>query len=1002
MNVACWLAAHLAASGDHDAIIADGHVWTCAQVHNRATRLAGGLRDAGVAAGASVLLVLDNSADLVVGVFATLLCGAVAVPVPTAHSTDELDRIAQMCAAAALLTSSDVVTRLSPYLQSIRVRAVTGASPPPAAWQRLEQLADDSRPLAPCPRTPDDVAVICFTSGTTGPATAVSLTHGALAARHPSPRRGRARQVTLAALPLGGFGAWNLIEPLTLPVTLVLMRTFEPSAFVHLIRTHHVTTLMLVPTMARAVLALPGIARSDFASLRRVGIGGAHVPQELLERLESLIGVTPTVAYGMTEAGGGITATVTGGQPGSVGRPLPGVTIRITGEGGRQVASPQVGDVCVRTPWAGIRDEWLRTGDRGYLNDTGELFLIGRSTSVIIQGGINVHPDPIAAVLATLRGVADCAVVGAPHEVLGEQVVACVALAAGVRMDEHAIWRHCNTRVDRRKWPVRVLLLESLPRTPAGKVDEAALRAIASRTSETGDSPVMERLRKTPRAARLAALTKIVWRQVAALTHDGEAATDGGNRSFRDIGLDSLALAQLVSALSRELGGPIPVLLPFREPTVDTFCAAVLRELVTARTTRGPTRAASASAAALPAPEPIAIVAMACRFPGGADEPSRFWHTLTAGRDAIATITRWDMEAIYAVAAPHGQMATVSAAALFKELNMEADGDAPAAHRLARSLAHEAVAQAGWTTRGAWTRAAGIFLGLSTGTEVTRRRHGSTAAALSLMVTSLGIQGPAVAYDTTCSSSLFATHAAVQALRRRTCGVALVGGINVISSPRSFVGLSRLGVLAPDGRCKPFDASADGFGRGEGAVMLMLKRMSDAIADGDTVIAAILGTAARHDGRAASLAAPRMEAQTAVMRSALRDAGVDAGDVHYLEAHGAGTRVGDPVELEAAVRVYGTSERRLIVGSVKSNYGHCEAAAGVAGLLKTALTVREAVIPASLHCRCLTASDRVHSDQVEVPAQARPWPDVGRRRIAGVTSMGMSGTNVHVVLADHR
>ena len=282
-------------------------------------------------------------------------------------------------------------------------------------------------------------------------------------------------------------------------------------------------------------------------------------------------------------------------------------------------------------------------------------------------------------------------------------------------------------------------------------------------------------------------------------------------------------------------------------------------------------------------------------------------------------------------------------------------------------------------------------------------RQGSVATpweAAARLVKSQGLRGPAAVFDTTCSSSLFAVHAAIQSLRRHECDLALAGGVNVIASPRGFVGLSRMGVLSSDGRCKSFDAGADGFGRGEGAAMFALRRLDDAVGDRDPVVAVIRGSAAGHDGHAATLTAPNRDAQVRVMRKALADAGVDAEEIVYLEGHGAGTTVGDPVELDAASEVFGSSMRTLLVGSVKSNLGHCEGAAGAAGLLKTVLSLSKRQIPPSLHFHRLTPELRIDDSRLSVPRALRPWPEPSGRRglCAAVTSMGMSGTTVHLVV----
>ncbi len=265
----------------------------------------------------------------------------------------------------------------------------------------------------------------------------------------------------------------------------------------------------------------------------------------------------------------------------------------------------------------------------------------------------------------------------------------------------------------------------------------------------------------------------------------------------------------------------------------------------------------------------------------------------------------------------------------------------------------------------------------------------------------LGLQGPSLTIDTACSSSLVAIHLACQALRARECRLALAGGVNLILSPEIFIALSHARMLAPDGRCKAFDAAADGFGRGEGCAMLALKRLADAEADGDRVLAVIRGSAVNQDGPSSSLTAPNGPAQEAVIRAALAKAGIAPHLVGYVEAHGTGTQLGDPLEAQALGAVFSEgrpADRPLLVGSVKSNIGHLEAAAGAIGLVKTVLALQHAQVPASLHVKIASPHVPWRDLGLCVAARAEPWPEIEGRRIGAVSSFGFSGTNVHIVV----
>src|SRR5262249_37938276 len=266
-----------------------------------------------------------------------------------------------------------------------------------------------------------------------------------------------------------------------------------------------------------------------------------------------------------------------------------------------------------------------------------------------------------------------------------------------------------------------------------------------------------------------------------------------------------------------------------------------------------------------------------------------------------------------------------------------------------------------------------------------------------------GLQGPVLQLDTTCSSSLMAIHLACQSLRAGECNLALAGGVNLILSPGSMIGFCKLKALAPDGRCKTFDAQANGYARGEGCGVVVLKRLTDALATNDHILALIRGSAVNHDGPSSGLTVPNGLAQEKLLRQALKNARVAPLDVSYVEAHGTGTPLGDPIEVRSlsAVLCQGrTAEQPLFIGSVKTNFGHLEAAAGVAGFMKVVLAFQHETIPPPLHFTQPTHHIAWDTLPVHVPTQARPWPAPAGRRLAGVSAFGMSGTNVHVILEE--
>ena len=423
------------------------------------------------------------------------------------------------------------------------------------------------------------------------------------------------------------------------------------------------------------------------------------------------------------------------------------------------------------------------------------------------------------------------------------------------------------------------------------------------------------------------------------------------------------------------------------------------------------------------AEEPIAVVGLACRAPGGVAHAEDLWHLIERGGDAIGEIpaSRWDVDAMYdANPGTPGKAYVRNAgfidrveefdAAYFGILPREANCMDPQ-QRILLEVAAEAVEDAGQV----WNRAdgypGGVFIGISGNDYVERLRgariagepqepHAITGNALNAAAGRLsyffGLQGPCMAVDSACSSSLVAVHLACQSLRSGECTVALAGGVNLILTPDAHVALSQIQALSPDGRCKTFDAAADGYGRAEGCGVVVLKKLSDALAAGDRIRAVIRGSAVNQDGASSGLTVPNGLAQEALIRKALANAKVNPEDIQYVEAHGTGTPLGDPIEMGAIASVFARRQTPLYVGSVKTNVGHLEAAAGVIALIKTILSLEHGLIPPHLHCREPNPLIDWDSIPVRVPATGVPWPE--GTRLAGVNSFGFTGVNAHVVV----
>lgn len=425
--------------------------------------------------------------------------------------------------------------------------------------------------------------------------------------------------------------------------------------------------------------------------------------------------------------------------------------------------------------------------------------------------------------------------------------------------------------------------------------------------------------------------------------------------------------------------------------------------------------------------EPVAIVGMSCRFPGAPDLQA-YWRLIEQGIDATGEIPadRWDVDALYDPTGEQAGKMSVRRAGLLENIDQfdpQFFGISPREaarmdpqQRLLLEVCWEALENGGIAPDGVAGSATGVFVGIG-GTDYAKvpaqfdgyyrliDAHVGTGNALSIAANRISyifdLRGPSLAVDTACSSSTMAIHLAVQSLRNRECSMALSGGVNAILTPETTIAFSKARMLSPEGRCRPFDAGANGYVRGEGCGMLVLKRLSDALEQGDPIFAVIRATATNQDGRTSGITAPNAVSQQAVILAALAQAGLQPAQVDYVEAHGTGTPLGDPIEIEALRRVFPRStaaDRPCYVTSVKANVGHMETVSGVAGIIKVALMMQNQKIPPQLHLEALNPRISLAQSRLVIPTQPVPWPVTETPRLAGVSSFGFGGANTHVVL----
>jgi amino acid adenylation domain-containing protein len=729
---------------------------------------------------------------------------------------------------------------------------------------------------------------------------------------------------------------------------------------------------------------------------------------------------------------------------------------------GERCAPDRIGEILVKSPsiakgylnfpeesertFRGRLDDdggpYLRTGDQGFLLAS-ELFITGRIKDMIIIRGENRYPQDIEwSVERCHPAIAPGSIAAFSYEAEKEERLVIVAEVKGAKPAQgelepifDAIREAIFQDHDLTPWAIALLPGGALPKTSSGKIQRGACKvcfregtlrelgrstAILPRAAEPAPELPRDAAVKGKSAAEIQAFLSRYLTSEFGVPRDSIAL----DAPFSRYGLDSASSVRLAADLGDWLGERLPNVAAWNYPNI----LALSRHLAGEEPPRALRGARESSAEPIPRPplEPIAIIGASCRFPGGVVDIEGLRRLLERGVDAIEEVPgeRWDIERYYHrdPDAP-GKMVTRWGGFLrdvdrfepgFFEISPREASEMDPQQRILLEVSWEALEQAGQTLSRLRGTDTGVYVGISSNEyqAMGMAREGALSPHLFLGTAHstgvgrlsywLGLNGPNLPVNTACSSSLVAVHLACQALRAGECSMALAGGVNLILSPEATLCLSQMRALSPTGRCHAFSADADGYVRSEGCGVVVLKRLSDALRDGDPILALLRGSALNQDGRSNGLTAPSGPAQEDVIRRALAQAGIAPSAVGLIEAHGTGTPLGDPIEAGALAAVLGEGRRpdqKVMIGSIKTNIGHAESAAGVAGLLKAVVAVSGDMIPRSLHLTALSPHIPWSSLPLTVAAEATPWAP-GAPKIAGVSSFGMSGTNAHILVEE--
>ncbi|PTV59197.1 hybrid non-ribosomal peptide synthetase/type I polyketide synthase [Acinetobacter seifertii] len=995
---------------------------TYQQLSDYAQAIAQSLIQRGVRAEEPVAIVQEKGWEQVASAVGILMAGASYLPLNPSHPDDRIRNIISMAGCRfALVQTKTLINneqQRSWHRQEqqnlVELMIVDTTLVPIGEWHALD-IAEDR------------LAYIIFTSGSTGTPKGVEINHqGAVNTCLDINDRFAPDQdtVTFGISSLGfDLSVWDIFGTLGAGGTLVMCgpnSTIDPDYWWQQVLTHQVTVWNTVPTSFEMLVH----SRPEGVEMpiKSVLLSGDAISINLVKeacrvfpnlQIHALGGATEASIWSNYH-----TVKANTYQMGTdlvpYGKPLSNQTMMVLDEQFRYRPCGVVGDIYIggigvargyfgqpeltaeKFIDGGEFGRIYQTGDLGRYLINGEIEIIGRKDSQVKVGGHRVELSEIERCAERLDDVVRAAVVHIPGA--GSRVVGFYTGVAANQQVRSYVEEHLPDYMAPNTW----IQLESIPLTANSKVDMKQLRLLAQSSGNESHEIELTYIQDVKTILRLAAEVLNVPVNILSPT-----------QSLAEQGLTSLYAVQLVNRLNQAYQTKLSYTLLFNYPTANKLAAYLVQGLVIS--------SKSVSKTTNRSNEPIAVISTSCRLPGGVTSSDEFFHQLLRSDDVFTEIpkSRFDIDQIYSSSIGEDGGSYVRHGAFISDItgfDHELFGisrdeayymDPQQRHMM--EVTYEVIINAGYTVDKLTGSDTGVFIGQMNYDWMMdfdySREYASTGSAPSITSNRLSYvfdwKGPSMTVDTACSSSLVAVDMAVERLRKGECSLAVAGGVNLILSPEPYVFTCQSRMLSPNERCATFDEQADGIIRGEGVGAVLLKRLSDAEADGDPILAIIRGSAVNQDGRSASLTAPNGLAQQAVYRAALADAGLKGSDVDYLECHGTGTPLGDPIEVESIRTVMAEQrEHPIVLGALKTNLGHLEGAAGITGLIKAIEVMRHRMVPPNRHFQRLNPKIQITDSEARIPTEVTALSSVGTLTGA-VSSFGYGGTNAHLVLQSY-